>query len=106
MEFDGEKEKNNEEEIDESAFEDETEGDRDARRRSHTNCIYRMFFLLIINSFFNFFIFLMIMCNTISLAADDYPMTNIKEQIIAICNQYFTWLFTVEMILKLIGLGP
>jgi hypothetical protein len=33
-------------------------------------------------------------------------MSNKKEQIIAICNQYFTWLFTVEMICKLIGLGP
>ncbi len=95
-----------EEVFDDSAFEDETIADRDARRRSHTNCFYRCFFLLIINPFFNCFIFMMIMLNTLSLAADDYPMSNKKEQIISVCNQYFTWLFTVEMIFKLIGLGP
>jgi len=48
----------------------------------------------------------MIMLNTLSLAADDYPMSNKKETIIAYCNQYFTWLFTVEAILKIIALGP
>ncbi|MFO0117243.1 MAG: hypothetical protein ACK521_06405 [bacterium] len=68
-----------EEVFDDSAFEDETIADRDARRRSHTNCFYRVFFLIIINPFFNCFIFLMIMLNTLSLAMDDYPMTNTKE---------------------------
>lgn len=92
--------------FDDSAFEEETIADRDARRRSHTNCLYRVCFLFVINPWFNCFIFMMIMANTISLAADDYPMYDKKEMVIAYCNQFFTWLFTAEMILKLIGLGP
>lgn len=95
-----------EEQFDDSAFEDETVFERDARRRSHTNCLYRIFFLFVTNPFFNSFIFLMILANTLSLAADDFPMTNTKEMVIAYGNQFFTWLFTVEMIFKLIGLGP
>jgi len=75
-----------EEEYDDSAFEDETTYDRDARRRSHNNWMYRFFWLLVMNPFFNLFIFVMIMLNTLSLAADDYPMSNKKEKIIDICN--------------------
>ena len=48
----------------------------------------------------------MILANTVSLAADDYPSSNRKDEIISYCNQYFTWLFTVEMIFKLFALGP
>lgn len=94
-----------EEVYDDSAFEDERECDRDARRRSHEGCLYRVCWLIVMNPFFEFFIFINIMANTLSLAADDYHMTNRKEEIIDICNQYFTWLFTLEMILKLVGLG-
>jgi len=72
--------------FDDSAFEEETIADRDARRRSHLNCVYRVFFLICINPFFNCFIFMMIMLNTLSLAADDYPMYDKKERIIAYCN--------------------
>lgn len=75
-----------EEEIDDSAFEDEAICDRDARRRSHTQALYRMFFLFVINPWFNCFIFLMILLNTLSLAADDYPMYDKKEMVIDICN--------------------
>ena len=75
-----------EEEYDESAFEDETPTETGARRRSHTNCIYRTFFLIVINSWFNCFIFVMIMLNTLSLAADDYPMYDKKEKLISYCN--------------------
>lgn len=91
--------------FDDSAWEDERVCDRDARRRSHENGLYRMFYVFVMNPFFNLFIFLMIMANTVSLAADDYPMTDQKEHVIDICNQYFTWLFTAEMVAKMIGLG-
>ncbi len=48
----------------------------------------------------------MILINTVSLAADDYTSSNLKDNIISYCNQYFTWFFTIEAIIKLIGLGP
>jgi hypothetical protein len=95
-----------EEEFDESAFEDEKPYDTDARRRSHANWLYRRFFMLVINPWFNCFIFLMIILNTLSLAADDYPGSNKKDTVIAVCNQIFTWTFVFEMLCKLIGLGP
>ena len=55
---------------------------------------------------FNFFITIMIILNTVSLASDDFPQTYKKEKFLKVCNIFFTWLFFGEMLLKLIGLGP
>ena len=41
-----------EEVLDESAWEDEIESERDSRRRSHEKKIFRFFYMLVINAWF------------------------------------------------------
>ena len=62
-------------------------------------------YLLVTNSIFNFVIFCLIIVNTITLALDDYPQSLHKEQQLEICNAFFTWVFFVEMIMKMCGFG-
>jgi len=47
-----------------------------------------------------------ILANTVVLAMDKYPMEDDYKRGLEISNLVFTILFTFEMILKLIGLGP
>lgn len=56
--------------------------------------------------FFNFVIFLMIIGNTVVLAYDGYPRTEVEVETMKQLNDAFTWIFFGEMILKIIGLGP
>jgi len=48
----------------------------------------------------------MIILNTISLALDTFDVSEKMEEVLGVFNYIFTWLFTAEMIFKLIGLGP
>lgn len=48
----------------------------------------------------------MIVLNTISLALDTFDVSEKIEEVLGVFNYIFTWLFTAEMIFKLIGLGP
>jgi len=50
-------------------------------------------------------IFCLIILNTVTLAMDDYPRNASKDQFLHICNEFFTWTFFAEMILKMVGLG-
>jgi len=52
--------------------------------------------------FFNTFILSLIVCNTLILATDAYPKPEVD--LIGITNQYFTFFFTLEVVLKLTGL--
>ena len=54
---------------------------------------------------FNFFIFILIVGNTITLAAYSYDQSEMQEKVLELFNEFFTWIFFLEMILKLIGLG-
>ena len=54
---------------------------------------------------FNFTIFLLILGNTITLAAYTYDQSDEQTRVLERLNVFFTWIFFVEMILKLIGLG-
>ena len=55
---------------------------------------------------FNAFIFLLIIANTAILALDKYPPpSEAVERASISCNYAFTAVFTVEVIIKLIGLG-
>lgn len=57
----------------EDEFEDEDENDIAARLRSKSNCFYRSFFLMVTHPVYNFFVFMLILVNTIILAVDDFP---------------------------------
>ena len=55
---------------------------------------------------FQIFIMTLIIVNTVTLAMDRYPSLDATtESILTYLNYYFTAAFTIECILKVIGLG-
>ena len=88
-----------------SEFEDETQYEVAARDRSKTNYIYKKTYALVNHPLYNFFVFLLILFNTIVLASDDYPQSLEKEAVLSALNDFFTWAFLVEMVIKMVGLG-
>ena len=54
---------------------------------------------------FNFFIFVLIIANTVTLAMYTYNQSDTKTLVLSIFNEFFTWTFLLEMIMKIIGLG-
>lgn len=57
------------------------------------------------NPFYNMIVFALILGNTITLTIDDFPQSTEKEQALSICNIFFTWAFTAEMLMKMVALG-
>jgi len=88
-----------------SEFEDETQYEVAARDRSKTKNIYKWTYALVNHPLYNFIVFVLILFNTIVLASDDYPQSLEKEAVLSALNDFFTWAFFVEMIIKMIGLG-
>lgn len=58
------------------------------------------------SSFFDNFLTLCVFINTVLLALDRHDIDPVEEANLAFLNTIFTWIFIVEMSLKLIGLGP
>lgn len=58
------------------------------------------------SSLFSFFIITLIVINTVILALDRYPIDDAQSSTLDMINMVLTWLFFIEMIIKLIGLGP
>ena len=54
---------------------------------------------------FTMFITILIIANTIVLALEQYPEDPSTIEISNYLNEFFTWSFVVEMVIKLIGLG-
>lgn len=63
-------------------------------------------FMLVSHPFFHLGIMLLILLNTVVLAIDHYPMDQGLARQLEIVNFALTLSFAVEMVLKLIGLGP
>ena len=84
----------------------EEEYERDARDRAGENSGYGCMYVLVSSVAFNFFIFILIIANTMTLALYTYDQSDTKTAFLAICNEFFTWAFFAEMVFKLIGLGP
>lgn len=76
-----------------------------AEDRAKRNCFYGFFYKLVISVTFNFLIYLFILANTITLALYRYDQSERQTDILAICDIVFVWVFTVELILKVLGLG-
>ena len=47
----------------------------------------------------------MIIANTITLAIEKYPEDPEQTKISDLLNEIFTWIFVLEMVIKLTGLG-
>jgi len=60
---------------------------------------------MVTNPAYNFAVFVLILVNTVVLAIDDFPQSVQKEHTLAIFNEFFTWAFFAEMLMKLLGLG-
>jgi hypothetical protein len=69
------------------------------------NGVYRFTYVIATSVTFNFFIFCLILLNSFTLAIHTYDESEEQEHIIKLCNEFFTWIFFAEMIIKLIGLG-
>lgn len=54
------------------------------------------------DSLLTLFVFL----NTLCLGLDRYGMSEWENNLLTQANKIFTWIFIVEMMLKIIGLGP
>jgi len=73
--------------------------------RAKNNTLYYWFFKLCSHFLFTVIITLCISANTILLAMDRYPIRSDELQYLDDLNEVFTYIFLVEMCIKLIGLG-
>ncbi len=67
--------------------------------------MYRFFFKLCKSPAFTIIMTLIIVANAIIMAIEHYPEPESFTQQISYLNQMFSWIFTCEMIVKLIGIG-
>ena len=59
------------------------------------------------HNYFNGFVMIFILLNTVSLGLDRYPdPAPLEKSILGVCNLVFTAIFSFECIVKIIGLGP
>lgn len=54
---------------------------------------------------FNFIIYCFIVANTVTLALYRFDQSDRQTEVLKLLNLIFVWVFTSEMIAKLIGLG-
>ena len=73
--------------------------------RAQTNKLYYVCYRICTHWSFTLFITVLIIANTIVLALEKYPEDNSTLLVQNILNEFFTWAFVSEMIIKLIGLG-
>ena len=92
--------------LDMSASYIEESYEKEARQRSKQNRIIKCVYNLVTSVTFNFSIFCLIIGNTVTLAAYRFDESKEQEDLLSILNDFFTWIFFVEMVLRLIGLGP
>jgi len=71
-----------------------------------TNCLRLKFFQVVESDIFDSFIMVVILLNTIVLCMEFYGASAAYLNILAICNYVFVAIFTLEAVLKLVGLGP
>jgi voltage-dependent calcium channel T type alpha-1I len=77
----------------------------DSEDKYYQNCVTRICFHVVNSPIFNGFIILIILLNTIVLAMDQYPeIEGTIADIFHIANVIFTIIFTIEVVLKVIGL--
>ena len=83
----------------------EEDYEKESRKRSEKNRIYGCMYKIVTSVAFNFFIFCLILANTFTLAAYTYDQSDTKTDVLKVFNEFFTWAFFLEMIMKIIGLG-
>ena len=61
---------------------------------------------LIANKYFDHFITFCILANTIILSIETHDQSKLMDDVIFVINAFFTFVFLIEILLKLCGLGP
>ena len=74
-------------------------------KRKDKGCIFKCCVNIIKSSAFVYFINIVIILNTITLAQDRYPIDTSSEAFMESLNLVFFAIFLLEMIVKMIGLG-
>lgn len=73
--------------------------------RPDKNRLFYVCYRICTHWIFTLFITILIIINTIVLALDKFPEEPEKTKITSMLNDVFTWAFSLEMVIKLIGLG-
>ena len=73
--------------------------------RNKQSRIYAICFKICTHWAFTLFITLLIIANTIVLAMEKYPENAAENEVASTLNEFFTWAFVFEMVIKLVGLG-
>ena len=76
-----------------------------APERAFKNKLYLICYKICNHWSFTLFITVLIVANTVVLAMDSYPEDPQVTKVSDMLNEFFTWAFVLEMIIKLIGLG-
>ena len=70
------------------------------------NYLRRLLYEIQNDPFFDLFIIICILANAITMAGDGQPVTKEYDNWSTQVNDFFVWIFTGEMVIKLIGLQP
>ena len=73
--------------------------------RTSKNKLYYYSFKICTNPFFSFVFTLIIVINSALMTLDRFPEPQKLPKVLEVLNQLCSWLFTAEMIIKLLGLG-
>ena len=76
-----------------------------APERAQQNRVYYVAYRICTHWSFTIFITVLIIANTAVLALDQYPANPATTNVAELMNEFFTWAFVAEMIIKLMGLG-
>lgn len=74
--------------------------------RAKKNKVYGFFYGVIKNPWFNFIIYLLIFSSSLTLALYTYDQPQTERDVIEVLDYCYTFAFVLEMISKLIGVGP
>ena len=76
-----------------------------AEKRSEKNKLYRLCFLMVSSPLFNILITVLICVNTYMLASYTFDQSEAQEAFKSQADYFFVTAFSIELLLKLIGLG-
>ena len=79
--------------------------DEEFKGDNKKNCLLRNCYQLVAHPMFNLFIITLIVLNIVVLSLDSVHLTEEQEKTNEMLNTVFNLIFTVEMFLKLLGLG-
>lgn len=71
--------------------------------RAEKFCIFKISLHIVLSQFFQILIVLCILCNTVILCLDRYPVDHSQELVFEQMNMGFFGIFFLEMVLKLLG---